>query len=176
VELLCVVSVMIVVLGAVVALGETTARIAPSDQERAHAIREAQVGLHEMTRQLRQAYLLHAGSPYAMDVSVLVNGAPRRFSFECDHPHPDVSGYNRCLRYEVVGGTKSGGKLVIDRVLNGPAGSGSVNPIFSYETNSAGAIIYAQASIDVPAKGDRKEGHDHKIAFYDGFYMRNLDG
>jgi len=176
VELMAVTTILVIVLGAVAALGETTQRIAPKDTERAHAIREAQVGLHGMTRQLRQAYLVHANTPYTMEVSLLVNGAPRRFSYECDQAHPTVSSYNRCLRYEVVGGAKTGGKVVIDRLLNGPAGGAESHPVFTYETNSAGTPTYVHASIDVPAKGDLKNGHDHEIALSDGFYMRNRDG
>jgi type II secretory pathway pseudopilin PulG len=175
IELLAVVSLLIVILGAILALAETTQKIGPRDQDRAHAIRDAQVGLHGMTRQLRQAYLLHTATPYAMDVSVLVNGAVKRFSYECDAAHPTEPTYNRCFRFEVVGGTKGPGKLVIDRVLNGPAGTGLTNPIFRYETNSSGNVTYAEAAVDVPAKGDRRLGHAHKIALYDGFYMRNLD-
>jgi prepilin-type N-terminal cleavage/methylation domain-containing protein len=175
IELLAVISVLVVLLGAVLALGETTNRIAPRDTDRAHAIRDAQVGLHGMTRQLRQAYQLHAATAYTMDVSVVVGGVARRFSYECDEPHPTKPTYNRCYRYEVVGGSKGDGKLVIDRVLNGPNGTGGTNPIFTFETNASGNVTYATAAVDVPAKGDRQVGHRHKIPLYDGFYMRNLD-
>jgi type II secretory pathway pseudopilin PulG len=174
IELMAVVSLLVIVLGAVLALGETTQRIAPREQERAHAIREAQVGLHSMTRQLRQAYLPHTLTDSTMDVT-LRNGS--RYSFECDQPHPTETGYNRCWRYPVVGGVKGAGTLLIDRVMNGPAGGGSPNPnpVFAYETNPAGTVTYAHVSVDVPARGERADGHPHKIGLYDGVYMRNLD-
>jgi hypothetical protein len=175
IELLAVISLLFVLLGAILALSETSQRIAPRDQERAHAIREAQVGLHGMTRQLRQAYLLHSATAYTMDVSIVLNGAVRRYSYECDQEHPTEPVYSRCFRYEVVGGVKGSPKLVIDRVLNGPHGTGATNPVFRYETNPSGTVTYAEAAIDVPAKGGRTHGHAHKIALYDGFYMRNLD-
>ena len=59
-------------------------------------------------------------------------------------------------------------------VMNGP--SGTAGGIFTYELNSGGNVTYASAAIEVPAKHDRKEGFEHKVALYDGFYMRNLDG
>jgi hypothetical protein len=178
-ELLVVSSLLVIVLGAILALGETTQRITPKETERAHVIREAQVGLHGVTRQLRQAYLAHSWTEYTLDVTLRDN---KRFSFECDELHPTESGYNRCVRFPVApDGTKGPGVPVIDRVLNGPAGGGTPNPnpVFAYEYKP-GAVagdppIYAYVSIDVPAKGDRKQGHNHKIALYDGVYMRNLD-
>jgi type II secretory pathway pseudopilin PulG len=175
IELMAVVSLLLVIVGAVLALAETAQRVAPRDQERAHAIREGQVGLHAMTKHLRQAYLLHSATAYAMDVSILQAGVVKRYSYECDQAHPTVATYNRCYRYEVVGGVKGSGTVVIDRILNGPAGTGATNPVFTYETNSSGVVTYAEAAVDVPARGGRVNGHAHKIALYDGFYMRNLD-
>jgi hypothetical protein len=177
-ELLLVSSLLVIVLGAILALGETTQRITPRDTERAHVIREAQVGLHAMTRQLREAYDMTdpphvAATSSTLDVT-LRNGT--RYSFECDEPHPTEAGYNRCVRFPVVGGVKqTQGRVVIDRVLNGPAGSGAENPIFTYETNPAGIVTYIRVQIQVPAKGDLKDGHDHSVVLEDGVYMRNLD-
>jgi hypothetical protein len=177
-ELLVVATLLVVVLGAILALGETTQKMTPRDTERAHAIREAQVGLHAMTKQMRQAYDLStpthsAPTEYTLDVT-LRDG--RRFSFECDQPHPTVTAYNRCVRFPVVGGVKGTGTVLIDRVLNGPAaGVSNPTPVFTYETNAAGTTTYVHVSIEVPAKGDLRSGHEHEIVLYDGVYMRNLD-
>jgi hypothetical protein len=178
-ELLLVSSLLVIVLGAILALGETTQRITPRDTERAHVIREAQVGLHGMTRQLRQAADMtvpphEAATGSTLDVT-LRDGT--RYSFECDEPHPTEAGYNRCVRFPVVSGVKQTqqGMVVIDRVLNGPAGTGSSNPIFQYETNLAGIVTYLRVVIHVPAKGDLKDGHDYDVVLEDGVYMRNLD-
>jgi hypothetical protein len=178
-ELLLVSSLLVIVLGAILALGETTQRIAPRDTERAHVIREAQVGLHGMTRQLRQAADMtvpphEAATASTLDLT-LRDGT--RFSFECDEPHPTETGYNRCVRFPVVDGVKQeqNGMVLIDRVLNGPAGTGATNPIFQYETNLAGIVTYVHVSIHVPAKGDRTDGYDYDVVLEDGVYMRNLD-
>jgi type IV pilus assembly protein PilW len=174
IELLTAISILVIILGAVLALADTTQRIAPRDNARADAIREAQVGLHAMTRQLRQAYELHSNDANNIDVSFLRNGTLRRVRYECDQPHPTEAAYNRCVRYDIVGGSSPGGRVVIDRVMNGPAGGGA--GVFTYELNPGGNVTYATASIEVPAKADRREGHPHRVALYDGFYMRNLDG
>jgi hypothetical protein len=179
-ELLLVSSLLVIVLGAILALGETTQRIAPRDTERAHVIREAQVGLHGMTRQLREAADMtapphEAATGSTLDVT-LRDGT--RYSFECDEPHPTQAGYNRCVRFPFdTNGVKqtSQGMVLIDRVLNGPAGTGATNPIFQYETNLAGIVTYVHVAIHVPAKGDLANGHDYDVVLEDGVYMRNLD-
>jgi hypothetical protein len=177
-ELLLVSSLLVIVLGAILALGDTTQRITPRDTERAHVIREAQVGLHGMTRQLRQAADMEvppheAATGSTLDMT-LRDGS--RYSYECDQPHPTEEGYNRCVRFPVIGGVKqTQGTVLIDRVLNGPAGTGSSNPIFQYETNLAGIVTYVHVAIHVPAKGDLKDGHDYAVVLENGVYMRNLD-
>jgi type II secretory pathway pseudopilin PulG len=178
-ELLLVTSLLAIVLGAILALGETTQRIAPRDTERAHVIREAQVGLHSMTRQLREAADM-TDPPHVAATSSTLDVTLRdesRFSFECNVAHPTEAGYNRCVRYPVVGGVKqtSQGVVLIDRVMNGPAGSGATNPIFQYEMNLAGIVTYVRVQILVPAKGELRDGHDYEVVLEDGVYMRNLD-
>ena len=173
VELIFVCLVLTLVLGAVLQFGETTQKIAPKDQEKIHAIREAQVGLHRMTRELRQANLVHSNSAYAVQVSVLVNGTQTRISYECNVAHPSDATYRRCYRYNVAadGVTKTSPQLVVDRVVN-PA-----NPVFTYYSNAAGAVTYIAAKVEISARGDRSVGFGHRgaILLQDGFYMRNRD-
>jgi hypothetical protein len=35
---------------------------------------------------------------------------------------------------------------------------------------------YVGAKVEVAARGDLKNGYEHRIVLEDGFYMRNLDG
>jgi Tfp pilus assembly protein PilX len=89
VELMVVASLLVVVLGAILALGTTTQRIAPKESERAHVIREAQVGLHRMTRELRHAFQAPTVSGSTMQAEVLAaNGATRTVRYDCDEAHP----------------------------------------------------------------------------------------
>jgi hypothetical protein len=171
VELMVVASLMIVVLGAILALGETTQRIAPKERERAHVIREAQVGMHRMTRELRHAYqaLPTVAAPTVtgstMQASVLAaNGGTRTVRYDCDEAHPTDQAYTQCLRHVLSGGTWTGGQVVIDRVLNGTT-------VFSLTPPD-----YVGARVEVAARGSLKDGYDHRVILDDGFYMRNLDG
>jgi type II secretory pathway pseudopilin PulG len=165
VELVVVASLLIIVLGAILALGETTQRIAPKESERAHVIREAQVGLHRMTRELRHAYQTPTVSGSAMQANVLgTGGTTRTVRYDCDEAHPSDAAYTRCLRQVLSGGSWSTGEVVIDRVLNGTTVFSSTPP------------DYVGARVEVAARGDLKDGYDHRVILEDGIYMRNLDG
>jgi hypothetical protein len=156
-ELLVVASLLVIVLGAILMLGDTSQRVAPKETERANVIREAQVGLHRMTRELRHAYedVAVTGSTMAADVL-----AQDGVSYDCSRPHPTNSDYTRCVRY--VNGVA--GDVVVDRVLNGDA-------VFTLTPPD-----YVRAVVEVSAAGDLRHGYDHRILLEDGFYMRNLDG
>jgi Tfp pilus assembly protein PilW len=165
VELLVVASLLIVVLGAILALAETTQRIAPKESERAHVIREAQVGLHRMTRELRHAYQAPTVTGSTMQAAVLgANGTARTVKYDCDEAHPTDGAYTRCVRQVLSGSTWTGNEVVIDRVLNGTTVFSSTPP------------DYVSATVEVAARGNLQDGYDHRVILDDGIYMRNLDG
>src|SRR3954451_322128 len=74
VELLVAAGLMLVVVGAALALLDSSNTIAARDQERTHAIREAQVGVQSMTRELRQAFSIVSSSPSSIEFHVLRGG------------------------------------------------------------------------------------------------------
>jgi type II secretory pathway pseudopilin PulG len=165
VELLVVASLLVVVLGAVLALAETTQRIAPKESERAHVIREAQVGLHRMTRELRHAYQAPTVTGSTMQADVLGEGGETKtVRYDCDEAHPTDGAYTRCVRQVLSGGTWTAPEVVIDRVLNGTAVFASTPP------------DYVVARVEVAARGNLKDGYDHRVILDDGIYMRNLSG
>ena len=175
-ELLLVSSLLVIVLGAVLMLGEASQRIAPRETERAIVIRDAQVGMHRMTRELREAHNVvspAAGASAAVfDAWVPTTSGQRRVSYECNTAHPTDSAYTQCVRYDVsAAGVKSNGQVVVDRVLNGAAGS--TLPVFV--RGSAPTTDYVKTTVEVASRGDRKTGYSSKILLEDGFYMRNLD-
>jgi hypothetical protein len=157
-------SLLAIVLGAILTLGETSQRIAPKESERAQVIREAQVGLHRMTRELRHAYLPPTVSGSFIQAHVAAGSGSRTIKYACNVVHPTNSDYTRCLRYVVVDGIEGTGEVVIDRVLNG-------NSVFS--TPSSG---YVRALVEVAAAGDLQDGYDHRVVLDDGIYMRNVSG
>jgi hypothetical protein len=175
-ELLLVSSLLVIVLGAVLMLGEASQRIAPKETERAIVIRDAQVGMDRMTRELREAHNVvspAAGTSAAVfDAWVPTTSGQRRVSYECNVAHPTDSAYTQCVRYDVsAAGVKSNGQVVVDHVLNGAAGS--TLPVFV--RGSAPATDYVKTTVEVASRGDRKTGYGSKILLEDGFYMRNLD-
>jgi hypothetical protein len=173
-------SLLVIVLGAILMLGEASQRIAPRETERALVIREAQVGMHRMTRELREAHNVvtpaAGGSGAVIDVWVPTSTSPfeRRVSYECNVAHPTDAAYTRCVRYDVsAAGVKSNGQVVVDRVLNGAVGS--TLPVFVRGSVASQTDEYVKATVEVAARGDRRTGYSSKILLEDGFYMRNLD-
>jgi type II secretory pathway pseudopilin PulG len=166
IELMVVASLLVIVLGAMLTLGETSQRIAPKETERAQVIREAQVGLHRMTRELRHASQASVGGGSAITAVVPRGTTNLTVRYECNRPHPTDSAYTQCQRFTVSGGNQTGGEVVVDRVLNG-------NSVFSVPT---GSTNYVRALVEVAARGDLRDGHDHRVVLDDGIYMRNVPG
>jgi type II secretory pathway pseudopilin PulG len=167
-ELLVVAALLVIVLGAMLTLGETSQRLAPKETERAMVIREAQVGMHRMTRELREAHkvvtpVAGASGP-VVDVWVPTGITEKRVSYECG---------TQCIRYDVsVAGVKSNAQVVVDGVLNG--GAGSALPVFV--RGEIPTSDYVKTTVEVAARGELQNGYPHKILLEDGFYMRNLGG
>jgi hypothetical protein len=178
-ELLLVSSLLVIVLGAILMLGEASQRIAPRETERAIVIRDAQGGMHRMTRELREAYNVVSPAPGAsgavFDAWVPTTGGERRVSYECNGTHPsEPATFTRCIRYDVAAnGTKSNPQMVIDWIVNGQGQAGSTLPVFV--RGSAPTTDYVKATVEVGARGERKTGYSSKVLLEDGFYMRNLD-
>lgn len=182
VELMVVGALLVVVLGAILSLLDTAAHRAPKDQERAHVIREAQVGLARMTRELRQAHQVNGWGPNWMDVNVTItDGNPatednHRVLYEC-HGAPydaDNPSYDRCTRKAAPEGQAlpASGEPVISGIVNGEVTTGA-SRVFTYD--SGNPPLFVKARVEVPARGTLSDGAEHDVVFDDGFYMRNLN-
>jgi prepilin-type N-terminal cleavage/methylation domain-containing protein len=174
VELLVAMGLLLVILGAVLALLDTGNNIAVRDQERTHAIRDAQVGLYTMTKELRQAYSIVSSSPYLIEVHVWKNGADHDVTYDCTGTSSAGPPLGQCVRYETTGGGQGAASIVVDRLLNNP-GSGRP-PVFTYTSNGSGHTTYATVHVEAPSKGERATGYAYRVVFDDGFFMRNLNG
>lgn len=166
IELMITASILSMVLLALFAMIDVSARIAPQDQERGHVIQEAQVGLHRMTRELRQAHRVVSGDADTLVVEVVVGGTTRQVTYDCGTTHPTDSAYRQCTR--IVGGSS---EVTVDYVVNGS------RAVFEYGTTPATDARYVTARVFVSARGGRKQGQGlrHEILYEDGFYMRNRD-
>jgi len=188
VELLVTILLLGMVLTAVLAVLDTSARVAPRDAERANAIGEAQAGLDRMVRELRQAYRIVGWTPSSVQfrVNVLRDSAgtatPEYANLTVEYACGGDPG--RCLRREAPAGQPlpATGTVAIDRVLNG----GSQSParsVFDFDQTpdrsegaATGALpTYVTVRIEVPASGERGAGgHQHTVVLDDGFHVRNV--
>lgn len=167
VEFMFVSVILAVVLAATLVVLDKTVEIFPEDQERAHTLRDAQVGLAEMTRELRQAYEIHApasgsAAAGAIVVDVTLRSVDYRLSYDC------TSG-QRCVRsaQTLVNGVPTGSavtRVVLQRVLNG-------STVFTRTTDD-----FVKARIEVAATGERDQGDSHRVVLDDGFLVRNTAG
>jgi Tfp pilus assembly protein PilW len=174
IELLISTTLLLVILVAVLVLLDSANKLGPQDSERAHDLREAQVGVYGMTRELRQTYAIVSNSGYLIEAHVWVNGADHDVTYDCTGNSSAGTNLGQCIRYEIVGGVRGPSTVVIDRLVNKP-GSGMA-PVFAYRTNSSGVTTYGSAHVEVPSKGTRAQGYKYRIALEDAFYMRNLNG
>ena len=170
-QLMLAVGLLSVILIAILSLTDTTAKLAPRDQERAAVLDETKAGLHRMTRELRQAHTIEISSAFDIQVRVGPQGAEKQIRYECDQIHPTNVAWRRCVRFDVTAGNAQ--QLVLDRVLNIPP-AGSSTPVFTYTTHPGGERS-VEVRIETPAAGDRKDGqHPHRVVLQDGFYLRNV--
>ena len=173
IELLMVMAIFMFVMSAALSVMENGERIGPKDTERANAIREQQVSLGRMVRELRQAYKVLGTSPRSMEVLVRIarNGTheSRHVAYSCDEETP-----GKCIRRETAIGQPlpATGAVVIDRVLNWNNGT---PPVFDWPDDASNGIApqYVTVRIEVPAKGSRTDGYKHKLTLEDGYFARN---
>jgi hypothetical protein len=174
IELMLATSLLLVILVAVLGLLDSANKLGPQDSERAHDLREAQVGVYGMTRELRQTYSIVSNTGYSIEAHVWINGADHDVTYDCTGNSSAGNNLGQCIRYETVGGVRGPSTVVIDRLVNKP---GSGRPaIFTYTNNSSGKTTYGGVHVEVPAKGARATGYKYRIALEDAFYMRNLNG
>lgn len=195
-ELLVALALMVVVMGAALALLDTNSRAIATEQERPLAVVEAQTGLRSMTRELRQTYqvlgpLSPALTSNYIDVLERVTRAGAvqeiRVLFRCDISDPANAAYRRCLRYEstpaspqAAGSLPDGvtGTVVVGRLTNGTMS----NPTFSlsYPATTPGGAFAQRPSVGVvavkvPLKGEsRGSTYVSSLTLRDGFNMPNL--
>lgn len=175
IELLAAQALFLLIIGAALGLLDTQNKLAPRDRERAVAIREAQVGLAGLVRELRGTQTVVFASSTRFEVELMRGGVLRRVGYKCDQPpatddpsNPHDQTYLRCVRVEGTAGTAlpsyATGRTVIARVLAGP--------VFTYSPDASNPT-YVTTTLKVPSRGERKESNSHDIVLNDGFFMPN---
>jgi hypothetical protein len=179
-----------VVLIAILNVLDITSGSAHNDQERSTSLDEATAGLRRMTTELRNTYrvLGPTGQSTSNYMDVLVREAgggsgpatARRVLYRCDNVLWGTP-YRQCLRFVSAADSTQppgsipfggGGDVVVKQISNGSAG----DPVFTnlQTTGTGGQPVFGNATIKVPAKGERLVGNSATEVFSDGFFMPNL--
>jgi Tfp pilus assembly protein PilV len=161
---------MIVILAAILGLNDVAVKQSPQDRERTHAVREAQIGLDKMTRELRTAHAITI-TDFKAVASIYRSGATITVTYDCSSTGSD--GLRRCVRSQTGGGS-SPTVTTIDRVANANS-----RPVFTATTRNDSAGVpwtrYVRVLVEVPTKGELKAGSSKRVVLDDGFYLRNVD-
>lgn len=182
-EVIFVIAIFGFVMAAVITFSTSTSKLAPRDQERRDALRDAQAGLALMTRELRQAYAVRSWTANQMDVLVTIRSkGDRRVRYDCGAAYPQVAAnphddaWRRCVRYEgsdLNSVPSANATVAIDRVLNGSISD--PDPVFTYESVSPSQPRFVEARIEAPVLGERNDRRPtSQIVLDDGFHLRNL--
>jgi hypothetical protein len=167
IELLISMLTMSFVMFALFGLLDSTAKTAPRDQERAHAISEGQAGLHIMTRELRQANKVWTPGKTQIYINL---GDDTHVYYDCDRAHPDDAAFRQCVRWQAAIGQElplnEPGEVVLERRLPGD--------VFTYSPNLVNPT-YVKVAVKVPQSGERAGGYQSSLVLDDGFYLRNTD-
>ena len=165
VELLVGMSVLLVVMLATLQVLDDSTRLANRDNDRVMAMREAQVGMDKLVRELRHTREVVSATPQVLTVRVLrrSDATPRQVVFDCSVPHPSAAGLRRCTR-------ASGGatELLVDRVrpIDGDTSA------FTY-TPAAGPARHVTVRLGVAVDGGRAGGFGESFVLTSGTGLRN---
>ncbi|MCA1690023.1 MAG: hypothetical protein LC720_06190, partial [Actinobacteria bacterium] len=175
IELLVVVALLVVVLGATFTLLAVGTRTARRDQAFANEIADAEAGVGRMVHDIRQASSVTATTPNSIDFLVTIGGQARRVFYECDVARPAGS-YQECVRLSAPAGASlpalSTGTPIVPRIANGTL----TDPVFSFSPNAIGPT-FVQVTLKLPAADDLGAGQGlaHNTELHAGVYLRNLD-
>ena len=169
-EQLVVAAGMAVILGAILGLSEVAIKQAPQDRERVHAVRDAQVALDKMTRELRTAHSITI-SDFKAVASIYRAGTTITVTYDCSGA--PVAGLRTCVRTQTGSGAPTTA-TAIDRVANATS-----RPVFTATTrpdkNGVPRVAYVRTLIEVQSRGELKAGAKARSVLDDGFYLRNVD-
>lgn len=174
IELLVASTLMIVVLGALLALFDTSQKLVPQDQERAEQIRDAETGVFEMTHEMRLAYSLISASAYSFEANVYEGGKTLHVLYDCTGASSLSSSWGACIRKLIGSGGNTVSTTSVLPAFTNTAASGG-KPVFTYTKNAKGETTYVAVHVEIPPKGGLSSGYPYRITYDDGVYIRNLD-
>ena len=171
IELLVAMAMLAGIMTALVQVFTTSGPVAGRDQARNLGIMDAQVGLAQMTRDVRQAQTINSATSSGIDFNATIGGVAQRIRYDCSTTEAGTT-YRQCLRADsttlTAAPSLTGAKAVITRLQN--------SAVFAYSPNAA-APTYVAVHIEVPRDGGYEEqgvGYQNNIAFDGGVYLPNL--
>lgn len=170
VELLLTMALSLIVAAAALSLLDAAHPAADREMLRQSAISEGRAGLERMVREIRGANSVNATSGTLIDFNGQTASGARRVVYACDDSST-VQGLRRCMRYEgPVGGSVTGGSLVIDRLVNGTTSQ----PVFTYLPDRI-RPTEVKVSVVLPSRAESPVGYNHRVVLYDAAFLRNVD-
>jgi hypothetical protein len=175
IELLVVMAMLMVVVGATLDLLQVGTRTENRGQQFANEIADGEAGLARMAHEIRQASSVTATTPNSIDFLITIRGQARRVFYECDVPRPSTA-FKECVRLSAAAGTAlpalGTAATVISRIANGTL----ADPVFGFSPDAI-APTYIDVRLELPAAGELTAGQglSHNTVLDSGIYLRNLD-
>jgi type II secretory pathway pseudopilin PulG len=161
IELLLAASIMVVVLLASLTTLEGTTRVSKQETDRTQAIREAQVGLDRMVRELRHTRQVDSFSATVVRVRVRarnVTGVERIVEFDC-------SAASSCVRKAIDGPAAGTSQTLV-------TGVDTTADVFA-RTPATGTVKYLKVRLAVAVNAGTSFGHAQRAILEDGTALRN---
>jgi prepilin-type N-terminal cleavage/methylation domain-containing protein len=166
IELLMVLLLLTLVMGASLSLLEKTWRQTPRDLEWNYAMQDTRTAMYRMTRELRQATNLSLISGYRVSGDVVLNGQTQHVLWQCDI---GITCTRSATVAPAAAPAQGAGGVVMIRNVQNTTLSPQV-PVFSQP-----ATTFLQVVVKVRAAGAVNAGSaSHTVTFTDGFDGRNL--
>ena len=181
-EVLIVMALLVVVLGALMNPIVATQKIETKDANYADAQQQAQSGLESMVNQIRQATAIISSGGDDVQMNLTLGGNAELVEYNCSVAQTGTT-YDECVRVQTTqGGTlptlssncaSTSNCQVVVRNLQNYSSSPNV-PVFTWGPD-ANAPYYMTATIQVPSSDGSAVGLTHALVFSDGTLMRNLN-
>lgn len=184
VEMLMVLLMMLIVLGAASSILIGAQREAPNDVARANAIGQAEAGISQMDHELRAGWAPTGSTLPTTATNVMDLDVPSstygtiRVKYDCTVSSTAYPGYHQCVRYwssTLTSSPTTNANVVIDDVSNDETSTDTgYTPVFT--PNSSSSPTEYAVEIQLPAKGTQAstlDSYTYQVTLSDGIYLRN---
>ena len=151
-----------VVVGLTLTALETLVKAAPANQEWAHTVADAQAGVYQITRELRQGVNVTLVTPYVASGDVVTKAGTLHVLYECDL---SSSCKRKVTTAPAAAPTRGAGGAPIIKSLQSYT---LATPVFTTPSSK-----YFQVAVIVRSAGTLTTANTHNVTLTDGFFTRN---